>query len=117
MSARLEPYVLPHELRRPPFSYVTLVIAILSSLGFIVAGVLMTSMMLRVFWFCTCPLPILADTLMERLSWRGQRARAALKLYRELGANGTLKGDVQSVPVFGLRQIHRSDDAYAPGGE
>ena len=117
MSARLEPYVLPRELRRPPISYVTLVIAILSSLGFIVAGFLMTSMMLRVFWFCASPLPVLADTLLERFSWRGQRARAALKLHRELGSNGTLKEDVPSVPVFELSRITRSDDAYAPGGE
>ena len=47
----------------------------------------------------------------------GQRARAALKLHRELGSNGTLKEDVPSVPVFELSRITRSDDAYAPGGE
>lgn len=67
----------PRHLRRPLASYITLALAVLSGLGFVAAGLIILSpSFVRWVCFAGAPLPVIADVLIERMTWRAQKARA-----------------------------------------
>lgn len=86
--------------RRLPFP-LTRILAVLTGLALIGAGLLATSVVVGALWICAAPLPLLVGTLIDRTSAR----RAADSIRHELAQRGPLPRIDDTPQRFRARQV------------